>query len=83
MSKRTRFLGALLGVTALALVAGCGSQGSGSPSAGTGGQFTPPNIPMKKSIGTMEGKVNILAWPGYAEDGSNDKTVDWVTPFAQ
>jgi putative spermidine/putrescine transport system substrate-binding protein len=31
----------------------------------------------------MEGSVNILAWPGYAEDGSNDPKVDWVTPFEQ
>jgi putative spermidine/putrescine transport system substrate-binding protein len=23
----------------------------------------------------------ILAWPGYAEDGSNDPKADWVTPF--
>ena len=29
----------------------------------------------------MEGEVNILAWPGYAEDGSTDKSIDWVTPF--
>ena len=36
---------------------------------------------MKKSLGDMEGQVNILAWPGYAEDGSNDPKVDWVTPF--
>ena len=36
---------------------------------------------MKKSMGKMEGQVNILAWPGYAEDGSNDQKVDWVTPF--
>ena len=28
----------------------------------------------------MEGSVSILAWPGYVEDGSNDPTVDWVTP---
>jgi len=28
-----------------------------------------------------EGKVSILAWPGYAEDGSTDKEIDWVTPF--
>ncbi|HEX3221049.1 MAG TPA: spermidine/putrescine ABC transporter substrate-binding protein, partial [Nocardioides sp.] len=84
---RTRFrsggrtLGALLGVAALALVAGCGSSsGSSTPTAG-GGAFTPPDVPMKKSLGQMEGKVNILAWPGYAEDGSNDPKVDWVTPF--
>jgi putative spermidine/putrescine transport system substrate-binding protein len=31
----------------------------------------------------MEGQVNILAWPGYAENGSNDPKVDWVTPFEQ
>ena len=28
---------------------------------------------MKESLGEMEGEVNILAWPGYAEDGSTDK----------
>ena len=36
---------------------------------------------MKETLGDGEGEVNILAWPGYAEDGTNDKTVDWVTPF--
>ena len=30
---------------------------------------------------TARAQVNILAWPGYAEDGSTDPTVDWVTPF--
>ena len=39
------------------------------------------DIPMQQSMGQMEGKVNILAWPGYAENGSNDPKVDWVTPF--
>ena len=83
-NTRTRFrpLGALLGVAALALVAGCGtSSGSDGTAAPGSGGFTPPNVPMQKSLGQMEGKVNILAWPGYAEDGSNDPKVDWVTPF--
>ena len=31
--------------------------------------------------GKNEGKVSILAWPGYAEDGSTDKAYDWVSPF--
>lgn len=66
----------------LALVAGCGTSDGGGGGSDTGaGTFTPPDVPMKKSLGDMEGQVNILAWPGYAEDGSNDKTVDWVTPF--
>ncbi|MFZ0160272.1 MAG: ABC transporter substrate-binding protein, partial [Kineosporiaceae bacterium] len=28
-----------------------------------------------------EGALNVLAWPGYAEDGSTDPKVDWVSPF--
>ena len=38
---------------------------------------------LQQSIGKGEGEVDILAWPGYAEDGSTDKSVDWVTPFEQ
>ena len=30
-----------------------------------------------------EGQLNIIAWAGYAEDGSNDPKVNWVTPFEQ
>src|SRR6476620_7618232 len=76
----TRRFTILAGAALLALVSGCGTSGGGGSSSSNGG-FTPPDLPMKKSIGSMEGEVNILAWPGYAEDGSNDKTVDWVTPF--
>ena len=35
------------------------------------------------AVGDGEGQLNLIAWAGYAEDGSNDKTVDWVTPFEQ
>lgn len=28
-----------------------------------------------------EGALNIIVWAGYAEDGSTDPKVDWVTPF--
>ena len=34
-------------------------------------------------MGEGEGALNILAWPGYAEDGSTDPAVDWVTPFEE
>jgi putative spermidine/putrescine transport system substrate-binding protein len=71
-----------VGAALLALVAGCGtSSGGGSTSGTSGGAFTPPDVPMKQSLGAREGQVNVLAWPGYAEDGSNDPKVDWVTPF--
>src|SRR3954452_7047087 len=75
-------MGALLGVAALALVAACGTSGGSSDTSTPAAQgFTPPDVPMQQSIGKMEGTVNILAWPGYAEDGSNDASVNWVTPF--
>src|SRR6478609_3074576 len=83
----TRRLLAVASIAALALASGCGtSSGDGDTSGGStpGAQgFTPPDVPMQDSIGDMEGQVNILAWPGYAEDGSTDKSVDWVTPFEQ
>ncbi|GAB3783022.1 ABC transporter substrate-binding protein [Nocardioides ungokensis] len=76
----SRRLTVLAGVALLALVSGCGTSSGGGSSTSSKG-FTAPDLPMKKSIGAMEGQVNILAWPGYAEDGSNDPKVDWVTPF--
>jgi spermidine/putrescine-binding protein len=68
------------------LAAGCGGgdDNSGGAASGGGGDvagFKPPKIPAMQSLGKGEGQVNLVAWAGYAEDGSNDKTVDWVTPF--
>ncbi len=72
----------------LALATACGtssgnSDGGGAQAAEDQGGFTAPDVPMMQSLGDMEGEVNILAWPGYAEDGSTDKSIDWVTPFEQ
>jgi putative spermidine/putrescine transport system substrate-binding protein len=40
-----------------------------------------PNLPAAQEIGPSEGRLNLVVWAGYAEDGSTDKTVDWVTSF--
>jgi putative spermidine/putrescine transport system substrate-binding protein len=78
---RARLLPLALAV-AMVVVAGCGSDEPSSSSGGGASQgFTPPNVPMLQSLGAGEGKVNLVAWAGYVEDGSTDKTVDWVTPF--
>jgi putative spermidine/putrescine transport system substrate-binding protein len=77
-------LSVVAGACLLALATGCGtSSGGDQPSSDSGGvaAFTPPDVPMQESVGDPEGRVSILAWPGYAEDGSTDKSVDWVTPF--
>ena len=62
---------------ALALVAAaCGSSSKSTTPAGS------TTVPAgQQSIGPGEGSVSILAWPGYAENGSNDPKVDWVKPF--
>ena len=36
-----------------------------------------------EKLGDFEGKVSILAWPGYVEDGTNDPKVDWVSAFEE
>ena len=74
MASRNR-ASLVVGVAAAAALAlaGCGTTGGGS--AGQSAQ------PVKTEIGQGEGQLSILGWPGYAEDGSNDPAVDWVTPF--
>jgi putative spermidine/putrescine transport system substrate-binding protein len=68
-------------VTAALLVAvtGCSTSGTG----GSGGSSGPsvPKVPELKKLGANEKALNIIVWAGYAEDGSDDPTVDWVTPF--
>lgn len=32
-------------------------------------------------VGTGEGKLEVVAWPGYLENGASDKNYDWVTSF--
>lgn len=44
---------------------------------------TPDDVKMQQTLGVGEGALNLIAWPGYAEDGTKDQTVDWVTPFEE
>ena len=74
-----RLLKIAAATAAVALVAaGCGGSSdssSASSAAAPGGAAYPG------PVGDGEGTVNILAWPGYVEDGSTDPAVDWVTDF--
>ncbi|HSX68341.1 ABC transporter substrate-binding protein [Nocardioides sp.] len=70
----------LLAASATVLVASaCGSSSGGGGSSSAG--FTAPDLPQLEKLGKGEGEVNVLAWPGYVEDGSNDPKVDWVSGF--
>lgn len=61
------------------LVAAC----SGSQPGGGGEAGSPPAMEPLSVVGEGEGQLNLIAWAGYAEDGSNDPAVDWVRPFKQ
>ncbi|MFI5958108.1 ABC transporter substrate-binding protein [Cryptosporangium sp. NPDC051539] len=78
MNTRTILAGSL---ALLLAVAGCNAK-TESESTGTGG-FTPPKLAPLAELGTPEGALSVLSWAGYAEDGSNDPAIDWVTPFEQ
>ncbi len=83
MSRRLiRSAPAAAAVVVALLAAGCGtSSGDDDGSVAAPGGFQAPDLPMLEEVGDGEGELNVLAWPGYAEDGSTDKSVDWVTPF--
>src|SRR6478672_1234427 len=73
----------IFAVAAGLALAGCGGGGTtASPGSGPGA-LKAPDIPKMASLGAGEGQVNLIAWAGYVENGSNDPKVNWVTPFEQ
>ena len=66
-------------LSAALLVAACGSSENNSSMQSN---QTDPNLGMYAGpVGDSENNLNVLVWPGYAEDGDTDPVIDWVTPF--
>ncbi len=92
MTRRTT---AVAAVVALLATACTGGGATTAPSASEAASATPsapgsapaesasaaPSSNLPTSIGPGEGQLNLIIWPGYAEDGSNVKEYDWVNPF--
>jgi putative spermidine/putrescine transport system substrate-binding protein len=83
MNRPLRWTLVIASVLSLAVTA-CGgddeeSSSSGGPSPGQ--VQSAPDIPTLDKVGKGEGEVNLIAWPGYVEDGSTDPNVDWVSDF--
>lgn len=78
MSTLSRRLASAVTCTAVILAAGCSS-----PTNTGGGSTTPPTMEPPSAVGAGEGQLNLVAWAGYAENGSNDPAVNWVAPFEQ
>jgi putative spermidine/putrescine transport system substrate-binding protein len=66
---RMHRVAAVVSVVAL-VVSACSAGGTPKPSF---------NLPT--SVGAGEGALSVLAWPGYAENGSTDPAYNWVKPF--
>ena len=86
--RYVRRVAVLLLVAALSVVAaGCGGDDDEEAATDTGGaqtQATPAEPEgMLQELGEGEGRVDLIAWAGYVEDGSTDKNADWVTPFEE
>jgi putative spermidine/putrescine transport system substrate-binding protein len=82
--RHTKVFGLIaIAASAVLLISSCSSSKSSSSATASGSRAAPPKESMLKSLGKGEGALNIIVWAGYAEDGSDDKTVDWVHPFEQ
>ena len=76
MSKKRLFGLALYLVIALVAATSCGGDDNGASGTTTSAEKNMPT-----SVGAGEGRVDLIAWAGYVEDGSNYPEYDWVTPF--
>jgi putative spermidine/putrescine transport system substrate-binding protein len=78
-------LGLLVGTLSF-LAAGCGGdddeETEGAATTAAAEESAAPKG-MLQELGQGEGRVDLIAWAGYVEDGSTDKKVDWVTPFEE
>lgn len=86
MQKKRLLKVAAVASTVAILAAACSSSSSSSGSAAVSGgaasaAAAPGGAAYAGPVGDGEGQLNVLAWPGYAENGTTDPAVDWVTPF--
>lgn len=65
----------VLMASAAILVAACGRKQDASAPSSTAA------APPAATASSLEGQVDIVAWPGYIERGETDRNYDWVTQF--
>lgn len=74
-----------VGASALLVLSACGGDSAAKPAVSPSLSGIPGAVPGGEAysgpVGKGEGQLNVLAWPGYVEDGSNNPAVDWVTDF--
>lgn len=83
MKKAWRLGALLLALSLIAAACGGGDDDSGEDAGGGSSEDSGPSSDLPTTIGEGEGELNLIAWVGYVEDGSNDPAYDWVTPFEE
>lgn len=74
--RKKRLFSQIAAASAVALIlASCSSSSNNATTT------TLPKVDALKTLGAGEGQVNIVAWAGYVENGSNDPKVNWVSDF--
>ena len=73
--RKKRLFSQIAAASAVAIILAACSSSSNSTTT------TLPKVDALKSLGAGEGQVNIVAWAGYVENGSNDPKVNWVSDF--
>src|SRR5512139_2615365 len=74
-----RSTSAVLALAVAIALAGCQKKEEPTAAAPEAGAPAATAAPSE----TLEGQVDIVAWPGYIERGETDKNYDWVTGFEQ
>ncbi len=64
------------------------TESATEPESATAASESPADVdymwtPNPDVLAGAEGQVNIVAWPGYIENGSTAPEYDWVTPFTE
>ena len=75
----SRWLAVLAVLTLVAAACSNDEPDTGS----TGGGTEAPAVDVIGEIGETEDALNLIAWNGYTEDGTNYSSYDWVTPFEE
>jgi putative spermidine/putrescine transport system substrate-binding protein len=67
-------------LAAAAMATAVGLAGLAGCSGGNDDHRTAP-VRVAQTMGQGDGSLALVSWNGYAEDGSNDPQVDWISPF--
>ena len=77
--RRAYALVVIASVLAVATLTACDDGMDGDP--GTREPPRPARPHLLRGLGAAEGRLDLVARPGYVEDGTTDPAVDWVTGF--